>query len=144
MTAISQRAASHLTRAVRGFELALAAAVLVGVLIAAVGSARELSAISWSDAGAFDRLIARVLSIAIGLELVRMLVVHSMQAILELLAFALARQVLTPGIPPVHAALTAVAFVALLAAFRYFVPGGRPPARPSAATPQDALEAPHP
>jgi hypothetical protein len=50
-----------------------------------------------------------------------MLVVHSLRAILEMMAFAIARNMLTPNPASFDIALGAVAFAVLLAAGRYFL-----------------------
>lgn len=109
----------------RWLEIALAALVLVGVLAAAASSVRELWGLDWNQSTTFDRLLSRVLFIAIGLELVRMLVVHSLRAILEMLAFAIARNMLLPDRTAVDIVLGAVGFAVLLAAGWYFLRGDR-------------------
>jgi hypothetical protein len=117
----ADRAAAGFSEAVRWLEILLAALVLVGILFAAGAAVRELWALDWTASSTFDRLLNRVLFIAIGLELVRMLVVHSLRAILEMLAFAIARNMLTPNPAAFDIALGAVAFAVLLAAGRYFL-----------------------
>ena len=117
----TDRAATVFSEAVRWLEIALAALVLVGILFAAGAAVRELWGLDWTASETFDRLLNRVLFIAIGLELVRMLVVHSLRAILEMLAFAIARNMLTPNPASFDIALGAVAFAVLLAAGRYFL-----------------------
>lgn len=112
---------------VRGLELFLALLVLVGVLVAAGSSAIDLARMNWRSTATFDELISRVLFVVIGLELVRMLVVHNLGAILELLAFAIARKMLKPDITAVDIGLSTLAFVALVAAARYFLVGGAEP-----------------
>ena len=109
-------------RAIRGLELFLALIVLGGVLVAAVYSALDLASMNWRQTATFDELISRVLLVVIGLELVRMLVVHNLRAILELLAFAIARKMLKPDITALDIALSILAFVALVAAAHYFLP----------------------
>ena len=109
-------------RAIRGLELLLALVVLGGVLLAAVSSALDLASMNWRLTATFDELISRVLLVVIGLELVRMLVVHNLRAILELLAFAIARKMLKPDITALDIALSIMAFVALVAAAHYFLP----------------------
>ena len=116
-----QRVAHRFSILIRWLEIGLAGLVLVGVLAAAVSSIRELLGLDWTEAVTFDRLMSRVLFIAIGLELARMLVVHSLRAILEMLAFAIARNMLTPNPASFDIALGAVAFAVLLAAGRYFL-----------------------
>lgn len=116
------RSARRLTAFARGVEILLAAGVVVGVLVAMVGGARDLMGMDWTQPGAFERLMSRVLLVAIGLELVRLLVVHSLPAMIELMAFAVARQMLAPGISARDLALGATTFIALLAAQRYLLP----------------------
>jgi hypothetical protein len=120
-TRAADRAGSLLSDAVRWLEIALAVLVLVGILFAAGAAIRELWGLDWTASSTFDRLLNRVLFIAIGLELVRMMVVHSLRAILEMLAFAIARNMLTPNPAAFDIALGAVAFAVLLAAGRYFL-----------------------
>jgi hypothetical protein len=131
----ADRAAHVFSGVVRWLEVALAALVLVGVLAAAVGSVRELWGLDWKQASTFDQLLSRVLFIAIGLELVRMLVVHSLRAILEMLAFAIARNMLLPDRTALDILLGTVGFALLLAAARHFLGTERPsaPAGASAA-----------
>jgi hypothetical protein len=121
LTRPADRTAAMFSDAVRWLEIALAALVLVGILFAAGAAIRELWQLDWTVSATFDRLLNRVLFIAIGLELVRMLVVHSLRAILEMIAFAIARNMLTPNPAAFDMALGAVAFAVLLAAGRYFL-----------------------
>lgn len=130
MERLEQRLTHGFSQVVRWLEIALAGLVLVGVLAAAVSSVRELLGLDWSQGATFDRLMSRVLFIAIGLELARMLVVHSLRAILEMLAFAIARNMLLPDRTAVDIVLGAVGFAVLLASARHFLgadKGSRPP-----------------
>lgn len=114
---------------VRWVEKALALAVLIGVLAAAVKGGIHLAGLDWTDKDTFYDLIYRVLLLVIGLELVRMLVTHSLAAVLELLAFVIARKMLKPELTAVDIILSILAFVALLAGRKYlmspscFLPG---------------------
>ena len=121
MDRVDQRVAHGFSALVRWLEIGLAGLVLLGVLAAAVSSVRELLGLDWSQAATFDRLMSRVLFIAIGLELARMLVVHSLRAILEMLAFAIARNMLLPDRTAIDIVLGAVGFAVLLAAARHFL-----------------------
>jgi hypothetical protein len=73
-------------------------------------------------------LIYRVLLLVIGIELVRTLVTHELRAILELLAFVVARKMLKPDLAFLDILLSVLAFVALLAANRFLLPTSLPPA----------------
>ena len=102
-------------------ERLLALVVLVGIVVYCVGSGVVLSGMDWKETETFYELVYRVLLMVIGLELVRMLIVHDLSAVLELLAFVTARKVLKPDIEAVDIVLAIVAFVALLGARRYFL-----------------------
>ena len=106
--------------AVRWLERGLALAMLVGVLIAAVNGGITMTQMDWTAKETFYELIYRVLLLVIGLELVRMLVTHSLAAVLELLAFVIARKMLKPDLTAIDIILSVVAFVTLLAGRRYF------------------------
>jgi len=54
--------------------------------------------------------------LVIAIELVRTLVTHDLRAILELLAFVVARKMLKPDLNVIDIVLSVLAFVALLAA----------------------------
>jgi hypothetical protein len=99
----------------------LALVVLISALVFAAGSAQALFSANWQTTEAFYDLIYRVLLLVIGLELVRMLVVHDLAAVLELLAFAIARKMLKPDLEAIDVVLAVSAFVALLAARRYLL-----------------------
>ena len=106
---------------VRGLEISLAIMVIFGVIAAAIGSFQELIQLNWKLEKSFDELIHRVLLVVIGLELVRMLVVHSLSAVLNLLAFVIARKLLKPNIESTDLIMSVAAFVALMAAHRYLL-----------------------
>ncbi len=106
---------------VKILERLLALVVLVSTLIFGGGSALILFGANWQTTEAFYDLIYRVLLLVIGLELVRMLVVHDLAAVLELLAFVIARKMLKPDLEARDVVLAVGAFVALLAARRYLL-----------------------
>jgi hypothetical protein len=138
MTRLDQRIAHGFSAFVRWLEMGLAALVLVGVLAAAVGSLRGLLGLDWTQGATFDHLLSRVLLIGIGLELARMLVVHSLRAILEMLSFAIARNMLLPDRSAVDIVLGAVGFTVLLASARYFLASEKERApSPAPSRPQD-------
>jgi hypothetical protein len=109
-------------RLVKTLEVILALAVLVGVGAYAVGSTQVLIGADWTTSESFYELIYRVLLLVIGVELVRMLVVHDLLAVLELLAFVIARKMLKPDLVSVDILLVVTAFVALMWARRYIAP----------------------
>ena len=101
-------------------EKIIAAIVLVGVAVYMIWSIPVLLAMDWSQTATIYELIYRVLIAIIGLELVRMLITHSIAAVLELLAFVIARKMLKPDLSSLDIILSVLAFVALMAARHYF------------------------
>ncbi len=101
------------------FEMILALVVLCCVVVFASGSFVELAGMDWKITITFYDLIYRVLLLVIGLELVRMLLTHEIFAVLELLAFVIARKMLMPDLTTIDIVLAVVAFVSLLAARKF-------------------------
>lgn len=101
-------------------EKFIAALTVLAVLVYSLHSSKVLMAMDWSSTETFYEFINRALIAVIGLELVRMLVNHSIGAVLELLAFVIARKMLKPDLSSVDIALSAFSFVALMAA-RHFL-----------------------
>jgi hypothetical protein len=97
-------------------ERILALVILGGVAVFGLSSAQTLLAMSWGQTDTFYELIYRVLLLVIAIELVRTLVTHDLRAILELLAFVVARKMLKPDLNVIDIVLSVLAFVALLAA----------------------------
>ena len=81
----------------------------------------------WRVPETFYELIYRVLLLVIGVELVRTLVTHELRAILELLAFIVARKMLKPDLAVLDILLRVLAFAALLAANHFWLPTSFPP-----------------
>lgn len=106
---------------VRWLEKLLAVVVLGSVIVAAVHGGIRLAGLDWSANETFYELIYRMLLLVIGLELVRMLITHSLAAVLELLAFVIARKMLKPDLTSLDIILSVMAFVALLAGRRYLM-----------------------
>lgn len=105
-------------------EKLVAMVVIVGVIGYAAHSVVVLLSLDWSLTETYYELINRVLAIIIGLELVRMLVSHSIAAVLELLAFVIARKMLKPELESIDIMAGVLAFVALMAARHYFTEAG--------------------
>jgi len=99
-----------------------ALAILVGVIAFAFQSTFVLTEMDWRSADTFYELIYRILLAVIGVELIRTLVTHDLAAILELLAFVVARKLLKPDLTALEILLGAGAFVGLLAARRFLLP----------------------
>ncbi len=108
-------------------EQSLALIVLVGVVIASLGSAQALLGMDWRAAETLYEFIYRVLLVVIGVELARMLVTHDLMAVLELLAFVIARKMLKPDLSVVDVALGVFAFAVLLLARQLVLRGHNHP-----------------
>ena len=102
-------------------ERGLACAILVGVIAFGFGSAIALAGMDWRDTATLYELIYRVLLLVIGVELIRTLVTHNLGAVLELLAFVIARKLLKPDLSAVDILLSVSAFAILLVARRFFL-----------------------
>ena len=102
-------------------ECGLALAILVGVIAFAFSSAIALSGMDWGDTPTFYEMIYRVLILVIGVELIRTLVTHNLGAVLELLAFVIARKLLKPELTAMDIFLSVSAFVVLLIARRFLL-----------------------
>jgi len=102
-------------------ERGLACAILVGVIVFGFGSTFVLAGMDWRDTATVYELIYRVLLLVIGVELIRTLVTHDLAAILELLAFVIARKLLKPDLSAFDILLSVSAFVILLGARRFFL-----------------------
>ncbi len=102
-------------------ERVLALVIIGGVLVFAVGSGLALVQMDWREVEAIYEFIYRVLLMVIGVELARTLLTHDLDAILELLAFVVARKMLKPDTSVVDIILSVLAFGGLLAARKYLV-----------------------
>ncbi len=109
------------TRLSLSLEKLVAAATVIAVLVYGSQSVKVLTTMDWSSTETFYEFINRALIVVIGLELVRMLVNHSIGAVLELLAFVIARKMLKPDLESLDIALSAGSFVALMAARHYLM-----------------------
>ena len=77
-------------------ERLLAFGIFVGLIVFALTSINALMGMDWGHTETFYELIYRVLLLVIGVELIRTLLTHDLMAILELLAFVVARKMLKP------------------------------------------------
>ncbi|HMO51312.1 MAG TPA: hypothetical protein PKE26_13780 [Kiritimatiellia bacterium] len=108
-------------RSATAFERVLAVAIIVGVVVFGIASISVLVEMDWGQSETFYEMMYRVLLMVIAVELARLLVTHNLHAILELLAFVVARKMLKPDITSVDILLSVFAFAGLLAAKRYLL-----------------------
>lgn len=102
-------------------ERILAAVVLVAVAIYCIASVEVMMQMDWSRTETLYELIYRALVAVIGLEFVRMLVTHSVNAVLELIAFIISRRMLKQDMTSLDMVINVVAFVTLLIVRYFFV-----------------------
>src|SRR5262245_41390923 len=117
----SSRISSYYQTIAVWIEQLLALVILGGVLVFGLRSTQTLAALDWGLTETFYELIYRVLLLVIAVELVRTLVTHELRAILELLAFVVARKMLRPDLSVLDILLSVLAFVALLAANHFWL-----------------------
>lgn len=115
------RLANGLRHTAAWSERILAVAIFVGMAIFFYFSVAHLASVDWDHTDALYELINRVLLLVICLELVRTLLTHELEAVLELLAFVVARKTLKPDLSVAEILYSVVAFVILLAARKYLV-----------------------
>src|SRR5215510_1719423 len=123
----SSRISSYYKTTAVWIERFLALVILGGVLVYGLRSTHALAAMDWGLTETFYELIYRLLLLVIAVELVRTLVTHDLRAILELLAFVVARKMLKPDLTVLDILFSVLAFVALIAANHYWLSTSRPP-----------------
>ena len=136
MREVNERVINWSRRTSTTLEIMLASAIIAAVILFAMASFFVMIEMDWQEANTFYELIYRALALVIGVELARTLLTHDLNAILELLAFVVARKMLTPEISSVDIILSVLAFVLLLVGKRYLLRSFDP--APSAAA--DAQE----
>ena len=117
----AERVSSYYKTIAVGIERLLALVILGGVLVFGLRSAQALAAMDWRLTETFYELIYRVLLLVIAIELIRTLVTHELRAILDLLAFVVARKMLKPDLTVLDILFSVLAFVALIAANHYWL-----------------------
>lgn len=103
---------------VRSLEMVLVVLVLAGIVAFSMANLQVLTGFDWREVDTFYDFINRMLLVVIGLELIRMLVVHDLMAVLELLAFVIARKMLKPDVDALQLLFAVVAFTLLMVSRR--------------------------
>ncbi len=121
---MSEKLSTKVTRmyeyAVRWFERILALLIFAALVLFLVSFAPVFVSADWADVELFQEMIHIILTVIIGLEAVRLLTTHSMDSVLELLSFVVARKALEPNAGSVDLILMVVAFTILISA-RYIL-----------------------
>lgn len=101
-------------------SILLAMAMFFYTMVACTGS------YDWTKTEALYDIINRILLLVICLELIRTLLTHDLEAVLELLAFVVARKTMVPNLTVVDILLSVIAFVLLIVARKYCIPNDSP------------------
>jgi hypothetical protein len=117
---------SFLRHVALAFEILLAVVMFLGIVRFGLHSMAFLYAADWALAETIYDLIYRVLLVVIALELIRTLLTHELEAVLEMLAFVVARKTLKPDLTVSDIFLSVLAFVILLAGRRYLITPAKP------------------
>lgn len=75
-------------------EILLALAVLIAVFASALGLLPDFIIADWGNQETFIELLKVILFLAIGVELARLLISYSLETLVELIAFVIARKML--------------------------------------------------
>lgn len=100
-------------------ERILAISIMMGMAVFFYGSLSAMGTENWSQVDTLYDLINRILLLVICLELIRTLLTHELEAVLELLAFVVARKTMKPDLTVIDILLCSISFVILLAARKY-------------------------
>ncbi|KAF1081757.1 MAG: hypothetical protein GQF41_2097 [Candidatus Rifleibacterium amylolyticum] len=100
-------------------ERVLAISILMGMAVFFYASLRMVGTEDWAQVDSLYDLINRILLLVICLELIRTLLTHELEAVLELLAFVVARKTMKPDLTVTDILLCSISFVILLAARKF-------------------------
>lgn len=105
------------------FELFISVIVGIGILIFAVRLIIGLFDIStFTDEGeTLFKILDKAIILAIGAEFIKMLCKHTPETVIEVLAFALARQLIVGHTSPVENLITVIAIAILFAVRRFWL-----------------------
>lgn len=102
------------------FETTLAGIVLMATVVFGGFALMEMIQMDWAQLQTYFRFLEYVLNIAIGIELARLLLDYSLETLVELLAFVIARKLLLIEGDFVSLLLGIAALALLFAARHYF------------------------
>lgn len=103
-------------------EIVISALVLVAIVIAGVRTVGEVAGIAFSSnvADDFNTVLGHALSLVIGVEFIKMLAKHTPGSAIEVLVFAIARQMVVQHTTPLENLITIVT-IGLLFFIRKFL-----------------------
>jgi len=101
-------------KSIKVFELLLAALVFLGVFFFAANSIGGFLEMDWSKIDTFYHFISYILLLLVGVELIRLIVLHSLATVLELMILIVARKMLSPDLDALGILLSVVALSILV------------------------------
>jgi len=105
-----------LNKTIQFFEFFFAVGLLIAVSVSVYINFRQSMWLDWGTNQVFYDFIYRILLLVIGLELARLLITHNLNAVLELIAFVIARKTLKPDVDSFDIFLIVVSFFLLMIA----------------------------
>jgi hypothetical protein len=108
------KASNYINNGIQILEYFFATLVLLAVIVSAISSVGIFLKLDWSSNTVFYDFVYRILLLVIGLELARLLITHNLQAVLELIAFAIARKTLKPDVTSLDILLIVTSFFLLI------------------------------
>jgi len=108
----------HFQKFIKIFELLLAGLVLAAVIYFGSSSFSSFLEMDWSNIATFYQFISYILLLLVGVELVRLIVLHTITTVLELMILIVARKMLSPDLDSL-ALLYNVVALALLVGINY-------------------------
>ena len=105
------------------FELFISAVVALGIIVFAVKLIVEFANIDYlkSSSSSLVAVLDKAIILAIGAEFIKMLCKHTPETVIEVLAFALARQLIVGHTSPVENIITVIAIAILFAVRRFLL-----------------------
>ncbi len=104
----------NLRKIIKIFELILAVVVFFATVYFGFNSVGEFLGKDWSDIETFYEFISYILLILVGFELIRLIVIHSITTVFELMILIVARKMLSPNIEPLEMVLSVFALAILV------------------------------
>ncbi len=118
-------------------ERILAISLLTGMAVFFVSSVAKMGGVDWANVDTLYELINRILLLVICLELIRTLLTHKLEAVLELLAFVVARKTMRPDLTVTDILFCSISFILLLAARKFLnIDDSQPESIPETDSPQ--------
>ena len=111
----------------RYVEAALAIIIMIVIVLSIIQLLRNLTNMSITDmqSGFFTNFLSRILTLAVGVEFVRMLCKHTADTIVDVLLFATARQMVVEHLDPMQTLLCVLAIGGLFAIRKYLLLSSR-------------------